>query len=187
MLWLTATAVLGRQADELPPEPPPSVAERVKAAYLVRFAQYASWPDDTFDDAEQPVRICVLGHDPFGSILDQTAAGHTSDGRPLHIERRTIPDGAGDCQVVFIAAEEADRLGDLLGPLLERPILTVGQSDDFLRLGGGVNLVLNARRVRFEVDLDNTSRAGVRLPSTMLTSALRVLRAKAPTRRRPRD
>ncbi len=42
----------------------------VKSAMLYHFARFTKWPKDAFTDSDTPVRICVLGQDPFGSDLD---------------------------------------------------------------------------------------------------------------------
>ncbi len=42
----------------------------VKAVMLYHFARFTKWPKDAFTDSDTPVRICVLGQDPFGPDLD---------------------------------------------------------------------------------------------------------------------
>ena len=38
---------------------------RVKAAYLYNFVKYVEWPD-----TKGPIRICVAGQNPFGTVLE---------------------------------------------------------------------------------------------------------------------
>ena len=53
-------------------------------------------------------------------------------------------------------------------------VLTIGESPDFLREGGIINLLLVGRRVRFEVNPDAAARAGLRLSSQLLQLAVAV-------------
>ncbi|HEU5051094.1 MAG TPA: YfiR family protein, partial [Gemmatimonadales bacterium] len=55
--------------------PAGSLEYQVKAAYLLNFARYVSWPEGAFASPTAPLPICVLGADPFGNALDEVVAG----------------------------------------------------------------------------------------------------------------
>ena len=61
--------------------PRPTVPQ-VEAAYLYNFGKFVTWPPDRTTDADQ-FRICVLGKDPFGSVLDSTVTGERIGGRQI--------------------------------------------------------------------------------------------------------
>ncbi|HEX9734312.1 MAG TPA: YfiR family protein [Thermoanaerobaculia bacterium] len=148
---------------------------QVKAALLVNFTKYVAWPESAFADAGQPLLICIAGADPFGEFLDETVAGRLGD-RPIDV-RRLDPKEEAACHVLFISRAERRRQGTLLSSLDGRAVLTVGESERFLRDGGGINLLIgHDNRVRFEVNLVVTDRAGLKLSSRMLNLAERVLR-----------
>ena len=44
---------------------------QVKAAFLFNFAKFVEWPAQAFKSADEPIEICVLGPNPFGSSLDK--------------------------------------------------------------------------------------------------------------------
>src|SRR5436309_14054533 len=45
---------------------------QLKAAYLYNFGQFVVWPEK---ETTGVFRLCVLGQDPFGAVLDSTVAG----------------------------------------------------------------------------------------------------------------
>src|SRR6185295_16921977 len=47
----------------------------VKAAYLVKFPFFVEWPASAFASPTAPLVLCVIGDDPFGSLLDEAAGG----------------------------------------------------------------------------------------------------------------
>ena len=47
----------------------------IKAAFLLNFAKYTEWPPGGFIAANSPVRIGILGEDPFGEIMEATVKG----------------------------------------------------------------------------------------------------------------
>ena len=54
----------------------------VKATFLPKFARYVAWPAGRPPAAGAPFMLCVIGHDPFGSLLDQAAAAARSSRGP---------------------------------------------------------------------------------------------------------
>jgi hypothetical protein len=147
----------------------------VKAAYLLNFTRYVEWPVESFSDAKAPMVIGVLGHDPLGRTLDRTIDGRTSAGREVVVRRIERPADAVSCHLIFISHAEEEHLAELLRPLAGRPILTVGESDRFFDLGGGINLVIVEESVRFKVNLRSTQAAGLRVSSRMLALAIEVV------------
>lgn len=149
----------------------------VKAAFLLNFTRYVTWPQSAFAEPEEPLVIGILGQDPFGALIDETVAGRLGDGgRPIEVRRLSEPAAAAACHIVFISRAERHQAA-LLESLDSRAILTVGESERFLRDGGGINLSIDRNsRVSFEVNLEATDRAGLTLSLHMLNLADRVLR-----------
>src|ERR1700733_12085803 len=54
---------------------------QVKAAFLYNFARFVQWPAVAFNNDKEPVRICVLGKDPFGGVLEEAVRGKKVSGR----------------------------------------------------------------------------------------------------------
>jgi hypothetical protein len=55
-------------------------------------------------------------------------------------------------------------------------VLVVGESDDFAESGGAIELFLEERRVRFEINVEAAERSGIRINSRVLSLA-RIVRA----------
>ena len=136
---------------------------RVKAAYLLNFTRFIEWPADQADTG--PVTICVAGANPFGTVLDETLRDEQVGARTI----RSRPAREGErCHVLFIpAGVQADAY--LKTP--RRPVLTVGESPDFLRRGGIVNFVIESGKVRFEINPEAAERAGLRISSRLMRLA----------------
>lgn len=119
----------------------------VIAAYLVKFAQKIEWTDAALPPGA-PLRIGVLGDDPFGPVLDQMLSGKQAGGHPLVALRgRTAAELAG-CHVVFVADHRA--FAGVLRQLAGQPVATVTYSyDRFSASGCTIELVLVKQFPRF--------------------------------------
>jgi hypothetical protein len=144
----------------------------VKAAFLFNFAKYVEWPEGTFAGPADRIVLCVLGENPFGTLLENVVKDKKVNGRELAL--RETKSTAG-CHVVFIAASERERLDEILGRLADRPVLTVSDAESVADRGVILGLTLRENRVRFEVNLIAARRAGVKLSSQLLKVAVRLI------------
>jgi hypothetical protein len=115
--------------------------------------------------------LCVLGEDPFGIDLDKTLNGKQVNGRELLIKRFKGVYGLDVCQVLFISSSEKHRLAQVIARLKHSSILTVGETEQFTRLGGIINFTVEGNKVRFEINVDAARRAGLKISSRLLQVA----------------
>lgn len=147
-------------------------AERVKAAFLYHFATYVNWPESA--DLTDAFTIAVLGAEPVAAELERFLPGHTIQGRPMEVHRlRTIRDLNSE-EMLFIGADENNRLEDHLEGIASRPMLVVTDEPEGLRKGSMINFRIVEDRVRFEISLHAAQRAGLELSSRLLSAAMSV-------------
>jgi hypothetical protein len=146
---------------------------QVKAAFLYNFARFVEWPQDAVGPTDA-FRICIVGEDPFGDLLDQAVHGKTVHDRPVEVVH---PDDVDviRCHIVFFASSGAPALPRILTALGGRGILTVGETEDFTRAGGVIAMRVEESKVRFDVNVDAAQRAGLRVSSQLLKLASRVI------------
>ena len=147
---------------------------QVEAAFLYHFAKYVTWPPQAFAGPDDPILIGVLGEDPFGDDLKQTLAREKPvQGRPLKVVSGRNPAELARCHILFISASETPRLKQHF-EVLERArsaALTVGESKDFLDVGGAIRFVVEKNKVRFEIATRAAERAGISISSKLLSLA----------------
>jgi hypothetical protein len=146
----------------------------VKAAYLLNFARYAVWPPAAPVGSSDDLVLCVLGHDPFGAVLDRTVAGRRVMGHGVRVLRPSSRAEAQLCRLAFIGGDRHAEIESWLSELRGRPVLTVGDGPGFAGAGGAIAFVPVDETVRFEVNLAALQRSGVRLSSRVLALANRV-------------
>jgi hypothetical protein len=158
VLWATPASAQVPRAPEF----------SLKAAYLFNFTQFIEWPSGSFASRHAPIVIGVLGEDPFGAELDEAVRGKTVCGRSFQIRRSRRLEDLADCQVVYIGGSEARRVPELLAELNKRSALTVSDVDRFAERGGVISLYMDDSKVRFKINLDAASRAGLKVSAQLL-------------------
>lgn len=146
-----------------------SLEYSVKANYLVRFAAFADWPPRAFAAPQSPVVICVAGHDPFRGALDRAAQGQTAHGRALAVRRPGTREAAAGCHILYVGQG-----GGGLVPEGRPATLLVTDAASPQAERGMIHFVISANRVRFHIDLQQASRAGLSISSRLLNLALSV-------------
>ena len=142
------------------------LAQAVKAVYLVKFAPFVEWPPSSA--AAASFEICVVGPDPFGTVLDRAAAGAVVRGVPVVIRRVPTVESGGGCRIMFLSGP---KVRQELAALRGRPVLTV--TDGFAS-PGVIDFVIDHDRVRFRIDEDTAASGGLTISSKLLALAASV-------------
>jgi YfiR/HmsC-like len=172
-LWVLGAVVL--LLSRAPAQSPAAGEYQVKAAFLYNFAKFVEWPPGGFSDASAPLRICVLGQDPFGQELRNITNEKTVNGRKLQIDHMVDVHLARTCHILFIASSEKTQLNRILEGVRGSYVLTVGDTKGFAELGGMINFVLEKNRVQFEVNHKAAEQAGLKISSKLLNVAKLVI------------
>jgi len=147
---------------------------RVKAAFLLNFTKFIEWPASSFEASDSPIAVCILGDDPFGTVLDQILAGEVVNGRKLSIQRLKRAPAPRSCQVLFVSRSEKDSPKALPSP--GKGVLTVGEGEDFVREGGMIAFLIENRRVRFDINETAADNAELKLSSKLLSVARSIIK-----------
>ena len=161
ILFLIAAIVRPAAAQDVPLE------YRVKAAYLLNFTRFIEWPAATTTGA--PLTICVAQRNPFGDFLATTVAGERAGGRPL--TTRVVTTADSSCAVLFVPSGVA--VDPQLRAVGNSPVLTVGETPDFLQRGGMIAFALDGGRVRFSINPAAAARNHLVISSRLLQLAQR--------------
>ena len=154
-----------------PAEDDAALEQRVKAAFLYKFANYIEWPQNLFSQPDAPITIAVMGDDSLAAELSQLVAGHTVNGRPVTVRKLMDIEPSTVVHILFVGRDENARLSDVAKTLQPRPILIVTESEGALTHGSIINFLLVDGHVRFEIALDTAEKKGLKLSSRLLAVA----------------
>jgi len=168
---------------------------QIKAAFLYNFVKFVDWPEEKMGDGDKPITIGIIGKDPFGKIFealkDKKIKGKnvvisrfksfeelkkTGNQNPSEFE--TQISNIRKCHVLFICSSEEESIKEIINLTEKSSVLTVSETANFLENGGIINFLVEEKKVRFEVNLDASDKAKLKISSQLLQLAKRVLRQK---------
>ena len=163
-----AALALGHALGAAGASPPPRAVEySVKAAFLYQFARFVEWPANS-PAASGPVRICVIGDDPFGDALDLATQDKRVTGRPLTVRRFR---GLGDlkpCAIVFVPGSDPRSATLVSERLRGSATLIVGEAPEFGLHGGMITFRVERDIVRFAINQNAAETEGIRISARLL-------------------
>jgi hypothetical protein len=143
----------------------------VKAGFLYHVGWFVEWPATTVQASASTFIIGVLGTNPFGGVLYDVMGGKTIHERPVAIKYYQRVEEAISSHVLFISASEEPRLPAILAVLGRMSVLTVSDMERFTERGGMIALRLMDRKVHFDINMNATESAGLKLSSQLLRLA----------------
>lgn len=139
---------------------------QIKGAMMINFIKFVQWPEPFDTD----ITIGIVGKNNFGSTLDQIE-GRAIGGKQISIRRINSTSRIDDCQVLFISASELNRFYQILREVAGTPVLTIGEHEDFLRLGGIIRFYNEKDHIRFEINQSAAQKSNLKLSAKLLEVA----------------
>ncbi|MBA3006853.1 MAG: YfiR family protein [Desulfocapsa sp.] len=144
----------------------------VKAAFILNFAKVTLWPEKIFADSPATIDVGLVGEDESLAMAFKSIDGKQVGDRTLRV--RFIPP-AGDCrgcEILFVSnAIDRATLLRFLTAVKDQPVLIIGETPDFARIGGIINFISKNGRLHFEINPREAERHRLKISSRILQLA----------------
>jgi hypothetical protein len=78
--------------------------------------------------------------------------------------------------LLFICPSEKENINEVIDLVKDQGILTVSDTQEFLDAGGIVNFIIEDNKVRFDINLTASEKAGLKIRSQLLRLAKKVVK-----------
>lgn len=152
---------------------------QVKAGFLFHFAQLVDWPPDALNGSEQSISLCLFDDEPHRDRFQEAIGGKPIGDRVLQLRFLHQQQDLPGCNILFLSRDEMHRHPGVLSSLRGQPVLTVGETEDFLKDGGVICFRRERGLVRFDINVSASDAARLRISSRLLLLASQVLHNSA--------
>ena len=155
-----------------PPARPRTVAtpQEIYAAFTLNLTRFITWPESAFESPTAPFIIGTFPRDAINDELDAAVAGEKANGRPIRVIRLLSLDDVRRCHLIFMSRNQG-RQAAVLERCAGKPILTIGDSDSFLELGGHVRFVQRPPHIKPSISQANLKSSGLEARAQLLRIA----------------
>jgi uncharacterized protein DUF4154 len=143
-----------------------SRAYAIKAGFIYNFTRFIKWPPSSRLNGNT-YNICVIGDNPFGSILERLEEKHRSKEHPLKIKLDVSQDNFEGCHMLFVSFSERFNVEQIVEQTKNLQILTVGDTEGFAERGIDINLLVAKNKVKFEISKQCLDRKGFKVSSEL--------------------
>ncbi|MBU2507141.1 MAG: YfiR family protein [Bacteroidetes bacterium] len=143
--------------------------KEIHAVLINKISSYLVWPENTLDDTV--FNIGVYGDDKFGKLLDELFKERQVFNKEIKVKKVRSSADLLKCNSVFFAEIPKADLLEMLIKIVNKPILTFGNSKGYSKLGIHVNFYISENRIRFEINEDALKRSGLYAPPSLLKLA----------------
>ncbi|KAA3617951.1 MAG: YfiR family protein [Calditrichaeota bacterium] len=125
----------------------------LKAAFLERFTRFIEWPgSSSVADPEKPFTITVIGQNPFNTLLGDIYDNHRVKNKYVRIRYINKINDIQDTDLLFISRSKKRSLAKIITRIADKPILTVGDSEDYAAQGVHINFYFSGTSIQFEIN-----------------------------------
>jgi len=157
---------------------------KVKAAFLFHFAQFLAWPTDSLNAGDSSLIICIFDDEPRRQEFQSAIEGKPIGARVFHVRLLSQPQEIQGCNILFLRRDEIRQQSPILKSLRGRPVLTVGETFDFLSDGGMIRFHIDEGKIRFDINQAAAESSHLEISSRLLLLATSVSRGNAANRGR---
>jgi hypothetical protein len=148
---------------------------QLKAAFIFHFAQLVDWPPDALGPSNRALTLCIADENALPGLLESMVQGKQIASHPLQVRHLLEKDNPRFCDLLFIVRQDKKRTAAPLKAVNNAPILTVGESDEFLQQGGIIGFCYQENKIRFDINLPAARRANIKVSSRLLLLANSVI------------
>lgn len=157
---------------------PSTSSAQEKAAYILKFHRFATWPKEALAQ-DAPIVIGLVGAEDVAQELARQSAQRTPEKRRITTVQLQPGDSLGGIHILFIGNDQMDRQASMwLAAAKGQPILCITDSGNTMPPGSMINLVSDSDRTRFDVSLTAAEHAGIELSAALLIVAREVYGAR---------
>jgi hypothetical protein len=151
----------------------PGVEYKVKAAFLLNFAKFITWPTENASTTTFP--LCIVGTDLFGEALtgiETQAIG----GKKIQLRfPATTAKDLGQCRMLFVSQSEQQNVSRILSLIDGKPVAAVSDVEGFADAGGIFEFRDIRGRLSFIINNSSAKKQGLGISSSLLNLAVDVL------------
>ena len=146
----------------------PMGESQVKAMFVYNFLKFVEWPVENTLGARDPFVVVIIGEGPTADATEIFLASRAIGERPVFVRRIRWDHSLDGARAAFIVERDPKKLRRVLDAAAAAGVLTIGEGEDFTTSGGVIALLVEDRKVRFDVDTSAAQLAGLRVSSKIL-------------------
>jgi hypothetical protein len=144
---------------------------RLKAAFVYNLIPFVEWPADS---KGKTLAVCFAGEGGMEAALQAFFQDQNSRAPAIEVLVARGRNEMRQCNVLFLAYPDSTRMREALSYLQGASALTIGEGEEFARIGGVIALVAHGNTLRLVVNPGAAQRARLRISARLMSMSTAV-------------
>ena len=144
---------------------------KIKAVFLYNFTKYIEWPKE---QRQGNFVFGIVGDSPLYTELSNMAKTKQAAGRAIEVKRFNSIGDITPCHILYIPAKESSKWDAVSGKVTSKNTLLVTEQPGLAKKGAAINFVIKDNRQKFELNLSNAQKHGLKVSSSLEALAILV-------------
>lgn len=146
-------------------------ASQIKSEFIHNFLKFVEWPVATFSSLDDPLVVAIVGSGPTADATERFLATKRVGTRPLVVRRMTWDESRSGVHAVFVGESDPTTQRHFLEQTGEEGILSIGETDGFVKRGGVIGMSVVDNKVRFDINRNAAKAARLKVSARLLALA----------------
>lgn len=139
----------------------------VLSALTLNFARFTEWPEDAFFSSQQKLKICLVGDNLVQQAFEGINGKNVAD-NSIEVVNANRLRNLHECHLLFISELPKNMLTQVFLAVKSRPILTIGENEEFVESGGMVGMINVDGKIKLYINLPVVKASGLMISSNIL-------------------
>ncbi len=147
--------------------------DQVKAVFLYNLVNFVNWPENALTECDSFI-ITIVGNRRFADLVGEAVKDEFKANLKLEVQYMEDLDKAQYntcCGMIFIDQKYQESWLKHKDSFIDKPILIVGESLNFIEQGGMVNLLKKGNRIQIEIGMQQSEYVGISYSAKLLRLA----------------
>jgi hypothetical protein len=140
----------------------------LKAAFIYNIGRFVDWPEGTLGDH---IVIGINDDGPVVSVMTKFFAGKRIGQRLIDVREVRTRGELRACNILLIPSRDGSRIHEVLEQLQGANVLTIGEGEQFAKLGGVVALAQRDNTYKLAINPRAAERVQLKISSKLMSMA----------------
>ncbi len=141
-----------------------------KTLFVYQFSKYIQWPKQS----DRTVIGILDGNKDIIASFKKMAVKKSVSGSSIEVQNYSSVAAMENCHILFVPKKNSNMLKAILAKYGNSPVLIVTESDGLAKKGSCINFRIMNGKLKFEMNLGNMKKAGLKVPQQLTNLAILV-------------
>lgn len=143
--------------------------DKYKSIFIYNFTKHFEWP---VAYRTGDFIVGVIGNPPIITEIEKITGGKKVGSQIVKVQKYKDVASIGKCHILFIPAGKSKQIGEIQQKIGSVPTLIVTEKEGMSQQGAVINFVIQAGKIKFELNKANATKKGLKISSYLETLAI---------------